>query len=158
MGISGMLLKCKEKFDFDKLRHDVKYAANQANVICLEGIGFKKNSNGTYEYMTFILRDKDKDDNEFLMYAFNDIDDMIDGRYDFIDEKKNYQQCLNIESFVSSKMLLKFIYEYMKLNRDDIFYDELEWYYTFEDIEKIVNMKAYDAEWCYKNPIDLLPS
>ena len=108
--------------------------------------------------MTFILRDKDKDDNEFLMYAFNDIDDMIDGRYDFIDEKKNYQQCLNIESFVSSKMLLKFIYEYMKLNRDDIFYDELEWYYTFEDIEKIVNMNTYDAEWCHKNPIDLLPS
>lgn len=37
-------------------------------------------------------------------------------------------------------MLLKFIYVYMKLNREDIFYNELAWYYTFEDIEKIVNL------------------
>ncbi|ADZ85421.1 hypothetical protein [Cellulosilyticum lentocellum] len=152
MGISGILLKNKDEMNFEKLIRDIKCAAHQANIVCLEGLEFEKNNDGTYEYMTFILAEKEQDGNEFLIYAYNDTDDMIDGMFSFINEKKNYQQCINIESFKSTKILLDFIYEYMKLNKDDIFYDELNWHYTFEEIEYIANMGTYDAQWCYKKP------
>lgn len=153
MSLSGILLKSKEEFNFDKLINDIKYAANQSNIIYLEGMEFEKNDDGIYEFMTFVLQENDQDDDrQFLMYAYNDTDEMVDGIFDFIDEKKNYQQCLNIEGFKSSKTLLNFIYEYMKLNKNDVFYDELNWYYTFKDIENIAKNEIFDSEWCYKKP------
>ena len=153
MGLSGILLKKKEKFDFDKLIYDIRYAANEASIICLDGMEFEKNDNGTYEFVTFVLKDTEGDtDNQFIMYVYNDVNNMVDGVFNFIDEKNNYQQCINIEDFRSCEMLLNFIYEYMKLNLDDIFYDELKWHYTFRDIEKIVKSEKLDSEWCYKNP------
>ncbi|WBW96122.1 hypothetical protein [Oceanirhabdus sp. W0125-5] len=153
MGLSGILLKKKEEFDFDKLIYDIRYAANKASIICLDGIEFEKNDDGRYEFMTFVLKDNEVDtDNQFIMYAYNDVENMLDGIFDFIDEKNNYQQCINIEDFRACKMLLNFIYEYMKLNLYDIFYNELKWYYTFEDIEKIAKSEIFDSEWCYKNP------
>jgi len=42
----------------------------------------------------------------------------------------------------------------MKLNLHDIFYDELKWYYTFSNIEKIAKSEKFDSEWCYKNPFE----
>lgn len=153
MGLSGMILKKKEKFNFDKIIYDIRYAANEAGIICLDGMEFEKNDNGTYEFVTFVLKDTEGDtDNQFIMYVYNDVNNMIDGMFNFIDEKSNYQQCINIENFRSCKMLLNFIYEYMKLNLDDIFYDELKWHYTFSDIEKIAKSEKFDSEWCYKNP------
>lgn len=153
MGLSGMLLKKKEKFDFDKLIYDIIYAANEASIICLDGMEFEKNDNVTYEFVTFVLKDTEGDtDNQFIMYVYNDVNSMIDGTFNFIDEKNNYQQCINIEDFRSCKMLFNFIYEYMKLNLDDIFYDELKWHYTFRDVEKIAKSEKFDSEWCYKNP------
>lgn len=49
------------------------------------------------------------------------------------------------------KILLDFLYEYLKLNPEDYFYDEEEWYYTYEDIERI-KKNVFDPAWCYKNP------
>ena len=153
MGISAILLKDKKEFDFDKLVQDIRSAAKSANIICTDGMGFEKNADGTYEYVTMNLKDIDGEtDNDFLMYVYNDFDDMIDGMFDFIDSEKNYQQCINIENFNGCKMLFDFIYEYMKLNLDDIFYDELAWHYTFEQIEKIAKRDEFDLYWAFNRP------
>ena len=153
MGISGVLLKKKEKFNFDKLISDIKIAANSANIICVDGIEFQKQYYGPYQYVTLNLRDVEGEtDNDFLIYVYNDICDMIDGMFDFIDSEKNYQQCINIENFNGCKMLFDFIYEYMKLNLDDIFYDELAWHYTFEQIEKIAKRDEFDLYWAFNRP------
>ena len=153
MGLSGILLKKKEKFDFDKLIYDIRCAANEASIICLDGMEYEKNNNGTYEYVTFVLKDTEVEtDNQFIMYVYNDVHNMVDGMFNFIDDKNNYLQFIYIVDFWSCKMLLNFIFEYMKLNLDDIFYDELKWHYTFTDIEKIAKSENFDSEWCYKNP------
>lgn len=44
-----------------------------------------------------------------------------------------------------------FLYEYLKLNPEDIFWDELDWFYTYEDIVKI-KQKEFNPYWCYENP------
>jgi len=70
MGLSGILLKKKEKFDFDKLIYDIRCAANEASIICLDGMEYEKNNNGTYEYVTFVLKDTEVEtDNQFIMYV-----------------------------------------------------------------------------------------
>ena len=53
-------------------------------------------------------------------------------------------------------MLFDFIYEYMKLNLDDIFYDELAWHYTFEQIEEIAKRDEFDLYWAFKNPTEYI--
>lgn len=154
MGLSGVLLKKKEKFNFDKLIEHIEYAAYRSGFKCEEGVEYEKNAQGTYEYKTLSLQEEEEGSaNQFLIYIFNNADEIPSSTFAFIDDKSNYQQCINIEDFISSELILKFIYEYLKLNKDDIFYNEFEWHYTFKDIEKIVNSKVYDVNWCYKRPI-----
>lgn len=49
------------------------------------------------------------------------------------------------------KILLDFLYEYFKLNPEDYFWNELDWYYTYDDIMRI-KQTEFDSSWCYKNP------
>ena len=159
MGISGMLMKKKEDFNFNKLIYDIRDASKKAGIICVDTDSekFRKDQKPGYECWTFNLRDiEDDTDNLYLIYVYNDIYRMTDGGYSFIDEKSNYQQCIHIENFHSSKMLFDFIYEYMKLNKEDVFWDEYKWHYRFEDIEKISKIEPFDEEWAYKNLHELL--
>ena len=159
MGISGMLMKKKEDFNFNKLIYDIRDASKKAGIICVDTDSekFRKDQKPGYECWTFNLRDiEDDTDNLYLIYVYNDIYRMTDGGYSFIDEKSNYQQCIHIENFHSCKMLFDFIYEYMKLNKEDVFWDEYKWHYTFEDIEKISKIEPFDEEWAYKNLHELL--
>ena len=57
-----------------------------------------------------------------------------------------------IENFSDcEKILLDFLYEYFRLNPNDYFFDESNWFYTYEDIIKI-RQNEFDIDWCYKNP------
>ncbi|WFD08959.1 hypothetical protein [Tepidibacter hydrothermalis] len=92
MGLSGILLKKKHEFDFDKLTHDIMHSANKASIICLDGIKFEKNDDGRYEFVTFIFKYNEGDtENQFIMYAYNDVDNMVNGIFNFIDQENNYQ-------------------------------------------------------------------
>lgn len=88
------------------------------------------------------------------MYIYNKSDSIYDHNFDWIKKDKCLNQVINIENFSECEdIMLKFVYEYLKLNKEDIFYDELKWYYTFQDIQKIYN-SLFDEEWCYKPPIE----
>ncbi|MFT8349320.1 hypothetical protein [Clostridium saccharoperbutylacetonicum] len=52
-----------------KLIYDIRYAANEAGIICLDGMEFEKNDDGTYEFITFVLKDTD---NQFIMYVYDE--------------------------------------------------------------------------------------
>ena len=84
------------------------------------------------------------------MYIYSD-DDCYD-RFEWIHKGKNLIRSIIIEDFSGcQKMLLDFLYHYLTLNPYDYFWDEYEWYYSYEDIVKIKQMK-FDPDWCYKNP------
>lgn len=53
------------------------------------------------------------------------------------------------------EMLLRFVEEYLKLNPDDIFYDDLKWYYTKDDIDKIIEKKVDPKTWYCINPAEI---
>ena len=45
--------------------------------------------------------------------------------------------------------MLDFIYEYLSINKNDIFWDEQDWFYTYDSIKTIKN-REFDKDWCYK--------
>ena len=84
------------------------------------------------------------------MYMYSN-DDCLD-RFDWILKDGHLIRAVIIEDFDGcEKILLDFLYEYFNLNPEDYFWDELNWYYTQEDIEKS-KQEEFDSDWCYKNP------
>lgn len=154
MGLSGILLKEKNKIIFNDLVDNIKIATKNANLEYILGGEMEQNDDGSYEYITMNIIDrKAENTRDFLMYIYNKSDSIYDNDFDWIRKEKYLNQIINIENFSECEdMLLKFVYEYLKLNKEDIFYDELKWYYTLEDIQKIHN-SLFDKEWCYKPPI-----
>ncbi len=50
-------------------------------------------------------------------------------------------------------VLLHFLYEYLKLNQEDVFFtDFYRWYFTYKDIERIIPKNRIDSSWYCKNP------
>lgn len=155
MGSSGVLLKRKEEFDIEKSIRDVREAAEAANMIYLDGVGNKKNKDGTYKYFTVNLRDKALDSG-FLAYIYGGAEDyefeLLSQVLDFLDKKHRYQHCVNIENFEGTKTTLGFLYEYLKRNKNDVFWFGESWQYTYDDIKKIASKKPYDPTWWHKDP------
>ena len=57
---------------------------------------------------------------------------------------------INIEDLVSNERSMSdFIYEYLCINKNDIFCFLLDWFYDLDPIKMIKN-KEFDSEWCYK--------
>ena len=57
---------------------------------------------------------------------------------------------INIEDFVSNeRSMLDFIYEYLCINKNYIFWDGSDQFYDLDPIKMIKN-KEFDSEWCYK--------
>ena len=79
-------------------------------------------------------------------------EEVYDTMFDWIKKGACLNQIISIEDFNNCEdMLLRFVYEYMKLSPNDIFYDELDWYYTKADIDKIVS-NSFNKNWCYILP------
>lgn len=45
--------------------------------------------------------------------------------------------------------MLDFIYEYLCINKNDIFWDEQDWFYDYNSIKSIKD-NEFDNDWCYK--------
>lgn len=57
---------------------------------------------------------------------------------------------INIEDLVSNeRSMLGFIYEYLCINKNYIFWDGSDQFYDLDPIKMIKN-KEFDSEWCYK--------
>lgn len=84
------------------------------------------------------------------MYMYSD-DDSLD-RFDWVSKGGNLIRGVIIEDISGcERMLLDFLYEYLMLNPKDYFWNELDWYYTYDDIVKI-RQKEFNPDWCYKKP------
>lgn len=153
MGLSGLILKKQEDTNIYKLVQDVKEAAEKAGLesrikpvlfdsLDGEGVYTIANVANTYEEIP--------DAQQWVMYLYSN-DDCLD-RFDWILKNGHLIRAVIIEDFDEcERILLDFLYEYFKLNPEDYFWDELDWYYTQEDIVKL-KQKEFNSDWCYKNP------
>lgn len=149
MGVSGCILKRKEDIDVNKSIEDIKMSAVRAGLLCeMNKKEYSKDSK-IFRYVTFNIYDKEKK-HEILLYLFNVTEQETSVDFNWMIHDSNLIHIINIEDFDSSeKLVLDFIYEYLFLNRKDIFWDEQEWFYDYDSIKEIKN-RQFDNEWCYK--------
>lgn len=147
-----MILKRKENADIQRLIQDVRLAAERANLEPRIMEKFYDSVDGGV-YTTGNIADTYEDIPEaqqWLMYVYSD-DDCTD-RFDWIAEDAKLIRVMIIEDISDcERILLDFLYEYLKRNPEDYFYAEEEWYYTYEDIVRI-KQREFDPAWCYKKP------
>ena len=147
MGVSGSILKRREDIDIDQLIDDINMAANRAGLPII--MNKKVFSQNRFQFVTFNIFDAEKKQ-DILLYLFNISDDDYDEEFDWIIPGGKLIHIINIEDFDScEKLMLDFLYEYLRINKNDIFWDEQDWFYDYNSIESIKS-KEFDNEWCYK--------
>lgn len=152
MGLSGVILKRKEDINIEQLIEDILTAAHRAGVpIIMNEKEFSK-KDGRFKYVTFNLFDveKDEEDNNMLMYLFNVSEEDYEEEFDWIRKEGKLIHIINMERFsLFEKMVLNFVYEYLCINQDDIFWAEGDLFYDYNAIKTIKNRK-FDESWWYK--------
>lgn len=155
MGLAGILLKKRELVDVQKIVNDLENSALQVGLEFRNGIDCEKNEDGSFNYLSANIANTFKEvehQQQMLMYIYNISDDDYLQEFDWIEKGKNLIQIINIEDFQGcEKILLDLLYEYFKRNPEDYFWNELDWYYTYDDIARI-KKNEFDPAWCYKNP------
>ena len=147
MGVSGSVLKRREDIDIEQLIDDINMAANRAGLPII--MNKKVFSQNRFQFVTFNIFDAEKKQ-DILLYLFNISDDDYDEEFDWIIPGGKLIHIINIEDFDScEKLMLDFIYEYLRINKNDIFWDEQDWFYDYNSI-KSIKSKEFDNEWCYK--------
>ena len=147
MGVSGSILKRREDIDIEQLIDDINMAANRAGLPII--MNKKVFSQNRFQFVTFNIFDAEKKQ-DILLYLFNISDDDYDEEFDWIIPGGKLIHIINIEDFDScEKLMLDFIYEYLRINKNDIFWDEQDWFYDYNSI-KCIKSKEFDNEWCYK--------
>ena len=147
MGVSASILKRREDIDIEQLIDDINMAANRAGLPII--MNKKVFSQNRFQFVTFNIFDAEKKQ-DILLYLFNISDDDYDEEFDWIIPGGKLIHIINIEDFDScEKLMLDFIYEYLRINKNDIFWDEQDWFYDYNSI-KSIKSKEFDNEWCYK--------
>lgn len=151
MGSAGFILREKGKNVFEETLENVKISLKRAGYIYLYEYQ-KGNCKGIeYECHTISVRENDTSENGFLMYIYGPDDDDSE-EFDWIRKGICLNDVVFIENFSDcEEMLLNFVDEYLKICPEDIFWNELDWFYTYEDIVKI-KQKEFNPYWCYENP------
>ena len=102
-----------------------------------------------FEYVTFNIFDSDMEQ-DVLLYLFNISEYDYDEKFDWIAPGEKLIHIINVEDFyLCERLMLDFIYEYLSINKNDIFWDEQDWFYTYDSIKTIKN-REFDKDWCYK--------
>ena len=152
---SGNILKKREDINIDKIVQDIEMAVANAN---LKIIFIEK----TYSYTNegaFCIRFKISDTLEnmkkrqkrIVLDIFNKLE-VEEEEFDWIIKDGKLTYVVTIEEIDGrEKLVLDFLYEYLKLNPEDIFWNQYEWYYNYETIKEIKE-KEFDPRWCYKKP------
>lgn len=149
MGVSGCILKRKEDIDIEQLIEDIHTAAVRANLYIKMNEKVFSEDTFNFKYVTFNLYDTNKEDN-ILLYLFGISDEDYEEKFDWIIKGGKLIHIINIEDFDSyERLMLDFLYEYLSINKNDIFWDEEEWFYDYNAI-KCLKTETFDSEWCYK--------
>lgn len=149
MGVSGSILKRRENIDIEQLIGDINTAANRAGLPIIMNRKVFSENNKKFKFVTFNIFNSEKKQ-DILLYLFNIYDDDYDEEFDWIIPRGKLIHIINIEDFDScEKLMLDFIYEYLCINKNDIFWDEQDWLYDYNSIKSIKD-NEFDNDWCYK--------
>jgi len=156
MGCTGVVLQKREDIDLVKTINDIALAAKKAGLELRlnEHIEKGKYEANYYTYANLANKfDGSEDEQQVLMYVYSQGEDDYLEEFDWIRKDGHLIQSINIEDISGcEEIMLDFLYEYMSLNQDVLFWDEYEWAYSYSDIIKIKNSE-FDKEWCYKKPL-----
>lgn len=162
MGLSGIFLKRRQEIEYPQIMEDVIQMVENIGYIhrrCERYQGTTKGKSEKYEYdydyFTINIIESEHSEKEFLMYVEGK-EDGFEPSFDWIRQGADLYRIIYIENFQDCEdMLLRFAHEYLNKFPNDIFWDDLNWYYTKEDIDEIMK-RPFDKDWCYKNPKDFL--
>jgi hypothetical protein len=159
MGTTAFFLTEREKYTPEKFLSDTMIAVfNSDNRLIFDN--HKNLENGIFSSTTLNILahsyNSEENNHQFIMYVkAKENKSVIFSDYEDLDLDPNYEliRVGTIEEvFGAEGVILRFVYEYLNLNRSDYFWvADYDWVYTWEDIQKI-NLMTYDPDWCYKNP------
>ncbi len=146
MGSSGMVLRKTKELELKKTKKrviSIIKSLGYAYDICNEDLDVEG-------YCTISIGNNLNFDRGFVMWLYGKPDLADQDNFKWIDSDLN--QVINIED-ISGRidMILKFLHKYFKYYPNDYFNNELDWFYTKEDIDRIYNGSDWEY-WCYKKP------
>lgn len=160
MASSGHIFKDRTDFNIYKTIHDVKLAAKQSgnearidsNIVCeKKAVYTEGNVANTYADVSWSQQ------LVLIIYEysiFNDLDAEGWEKMGCIPKGGDMSQVIYIDNISDCEPVLShFLYEYLKLNPKDVFCPEgYNWYFTYKDIERIIQKNRIDNSWYNKNP------
>ena len=152
MGLSGMILKKGNETNIHFLIDSIKVASINAGLEARVDSKLYDSFEGGV-YTTANIADTYEDlpeAQQWLMYIYSE-DDWLNGMNHPLKDEVVMRAVIIEDIYECEKILLDFLYEYFKLNPEDYFYNELKWYYTYDDIARI-KQNEFDPDWCYKDP------
>lgn len=154
MSATGIILKKRGDAEFDRLLHDIKLAADRADLEVWINSNIHENEFDGGVYTTGNIADTFEDIPEaqqWLMYIYSDARAFFE--YGDICEEEGLIRIVSLEGISGcEKILLDFLFEYFRLNPYDYFWtDGAEWHFTYEDIKKL-KQNDFDPYWCCKDP------
>ncbi len=141
MGVSGMFLR---KINGEKLSIVKKEIIDILNSLHYRYYDWNEDKNGE-DYCSISV---DKNEIGFIMrlYGLNDCKE--NWHINWIDNNLNCVVDIE-ETWNCEEIILEILHKYMQLHPDTIYYEEMNWYYTKEDIDKVYNSNDH-IHWKYK--------
>lgn len=151
---SGNILKKKEEINIDKIIQDIEIAAINAKLKIIVGEKIYSINQEAF-YIPFKISDTieniNDEQNNIVLYLFSKVE-IDEKNFDWISEGAKLIYIVNIENlYQREELVLNFLYEYLKLNPEDIFWNEYDWFYSYKSIEEIIKGEL-KKEWCYEKP------
>lgn len=140
MGISGMFLR---KITNERLSLIKKEIIDILESLSYNYYDWNENLKGE-NYCSISV---DYNECGFIMYLYELQNSKENWHINWIDN--NLTEVVIIEDIKYSEMILEILHKYMQIHPDTIYYTEMDWYYTKEDIDKVYNSN-YHIHWKYK--------
>ncbi len=146
MGLGGIILRKKDKMNLEETKKLMGAIFEKKGYF----YGMTEHKNSDRKYYTCGVSEYQGSEKGFVMYLKGEHDPFDEGKFDFIE--CDLGKVLHIEDISDSEdMLLRILYEYFKVHPNDYFFDDLDWYYTKKEIDRIYNSDDWE-DWPYKNP------
>lgn len=140
MGISGMFLR---KITNERLSLIKKEIIDILESLSYNYYDWNENLKGE-NYCSISV---DYNECGFIMYLYELQNSKENWHINWIDN--NLTEIVIIEDIKYSEMILEILHKYMQIHPDTIYYTEMDWYYTKEDIDKIY-VSNDNIHWKYK--------
>lgn len=140
MGISGMFLR---KITNERLSLIKKEIIDILESLSYNYYDWNENLKGE-NYCSISV---DYNECGFIMYLYELQNSKENWHINWIDN--NLTEVVIIEDIKYSEMILEILHKYMQIHPDTIYYTEMDWYYTKEDIDKVYNSNDH-IHWKYK--------